>query len=165
MKKSQAEKNTEKKNVIYIRIAQKNDEEIKIQEEEVRHYTNSLGVEITDVYVDNGYSGNNFKRPEFIRLMNDVNDNKINSIYVLNISSFGRDFIRTFENIDQLTNKGIAFISLQDHYNNLEECDTTKEILDSIKSLYKKELGEKIRIGKKYSRLQKSKIDNKESVR
>ena len=34
---------------------------------------------LVDVYADNGYSGANFQRPEFERLMKDVRNRKIDS--------------------------------------------------------------------------------------
>ena len=47
------------------------------------------------VYMDNGYSGTNFDRPEFKRMMDDVRNGKINCICVNDLIRFGRDNVET----------------------------------------------------------------------
>lgn len=46
---------------------------------------------LTDTYVDNGFTGTNFDRPEFERMMQDVRTGKIQCIVVKDLSRFGRD--------------------------------------------------------------------------
>ncbi len=41
-----------------------------------------------DTYFDNGFTGTNFKRPAFTRLMNDVRQKKIKCIVVKDLSRF-----------------------------------------------------------------------------
>lgn len=50
---------------------------------------------LTDTYVDNGFTGTNFDRPEFERMMQDVRTGKIQCIVVKDLSRFGRDYIET----------------------------------------------------------------------
>ena len=50
---------------------------------------------LTDTYVDNGFTGTNFARPEFERMMQDVRTGKIQCIVVKDLSRFGRDYIET----------------------------------------------------------------------
>lgn len=45
--------------------------------------------------MDNGFTGTNFDRPEFERMMQDVRTGKIQCIVVKDLSRFGRDYIET----------------------------------------------------------------------
>ncbi|MCD7752423.1 MAG: recombinase family protein [Lachnospiraceae bacterium] len=44
-------------------------------------------------YVDNGYTGTNFNRPQFKRLLNDMESGAVNCIIIKDLSRFGRNYI------------------------------------------------------------------------
>ena len=81
---------------IYARLSKENQtfEKIETQIEEVRNYMENRKIfELVDIYSDNGYSGTNFKRPEFERLMEDIRNRKINCIIIRDLSRFAREHI------------------------------------------------------------------------
>jgi site-specific DNA recombinase len=48
---------------------------------------------IFDYYVDDGYSGTNFNRPDFQRMIDDIEADKINMVIVKDLSRLGRNYI------------------------------------------------------------------------
>jgi len=111
------------KTAIYARLSRENDENesIETQIEEVKSYTKaSPCLNLIEVYQDNGFSGSNFKRPAFERLMEDLRNQKIDCIVVKDLSRFAREHI-DIENY--LCNifpfLGIRFIAIRDNYDNI----------------------------------------------
>ena len=49
--------------------------------------------ELIDFYIDDGYSGTSFMRPDFKRMITDIVNEKINTIVVKDLSRFGRNYI------------------------------------------------------------------------
>lgn len=84
-----------------------------------------------DIYIDNGYSGLNFYRPEFLRMIDDVNDKKIDCIIVSDISRLGRNVELVENYVDNVFPKNkVRFIALNNNFDSLKE---TKE--DNFKNL------------------------------
>ena len=52
-------------------------------------------LEIIEEYVDDGFTGTNFNRPGFQKMLKDIENGKINSIITKDLSRFGRDHIDT----------------------------------------------------------------------
>ena len=63
------------------------------QKEMLAKYAKEHGFTNTEFYVDDGYSGTNFNRPDFQRMMSDVEEGKIRTVIVKDMSRFGRDYI------------------------------------------------------------------------
>ena len=72
---------------------------------------------IADRYLDNGYTGTNFERPEWERLIRDIKMGKINCIIVKDLSRLGRNYIETGDFLERTCPElGVRFISVNDHY-------------------------------------------------
>ena len=68
-----------------------------------------------DEYVDDGYSGTNFERPDFKRMMQDIENRKINCIIVKDLSRFGRNYIETGRYLERIFPfMGVRFIAIND---------------------------------------------------
>lgn len=89
-----------------------------------------------DIYVDDGYTGTNFDRPEFQRLMADVEEGNIDCIIVKDFSRFGRERIETGNYIaKEFKRIGIRFIAINDNYDSLTATGSDNNLLMPIKTL------------------------------
>ena len=82
---------------IYGRLSVEDEEKEESMETQialVQDYINrSSELSYVDTYFDNGFTGTNYKRPAFTRLMNDVRQKKIKCIVVKDLSRFGRNYL------------------------------------------------------------------------
>lgn len=46
-------------------------------------------------YCDDGYSGTNFDRPSFKKMLSDIENGRINLVIVKDLSRFGRNYVET----------------------------------------------------------------------
>lgn len=83
---------------LYCRLS-KDDEQagesasIGTQKMILEKFCKEQGFNVYDVYVDDGFSGLNFERPEFQRMLKDIEDGKINLVITKDLSRLGRDLI------------------------------------------------------------------------
>jgi DNA invertase Pin-like site-specific DNA recombinase len=75
---------------------------------------------LVDIYSDSGYTGTNFNRPDFERLMEDVRNGKINCIIVKDLSRFGRNHIAAGDYIENIFPfLDVRFIAITDAFDNI----------------------------------------------
>ena len=79
-------------------------------------------LELSDTYIDNGFTGTRFDRPDFVRMMDDVRCGKIQCIVVKDLSRFGRDFLETGYYIETLLPRlNVRLISINDDFDSFRE--------------------------------------------
>lgn len=92
-------------------------------------------LKIVERYIDNGYTGTNFDRPNWERMMADVKSGRINCIIVKDLSRLGRNYIETGRFLERVCPKlGIRFISVNDHYDTAE-IKSKDEFAASLKNI------------------------------
>ena len=106
---------------LYARLSKDDDligdsNSIVHQKEILAKYAKEHGFTNIEFYVDDGFSGTNFNRPDFQRMMADAEEGKISTVIVKDMSRFGRDYIMVgyyteiyFSNLD------IRFIAINDN--------------------------------------------------
>ena len=109
---------------VYARISREDTlhETIETQIGEVKRYIESRPFfKLVGVYADDGWSGSNFQRPSFERLMEDIRNLKIDCIIVKDLSRFAREHIGAEDYLNNIFPfLGIRFIAIRDNYDNIE---------------------------------------------
>ena len=100
-------------------------------------------------YFDRGVSGTTFTRPDFVRMMDDVKAGSINCIIVKDLSRFGRDYLETGNYIETiLPFLGVRFISVNDHFDTVEDCNGNKglgiSLMNLVNDMYAKDVSKRI---------------------
>lgn len=108
------------------------------------------GVEIFDYYVDDGYSGSNFERPNFKRMREDIYDGKVNMVIVKDLSRFGREYIDTGKYIQKIfPSLGVRFISVIDHFDSCVATTNDTHLLVPVKNFvndnYCRDISQRVR--------------------
>lgn len=103
-----------------------------------------------DEYVDDGWTGTNFSRPDFERMMADIKSGIVNCVIVKDLSRLGRNYIlvgQYLEMIFPLLN--IRFISVVDHIDNIKDPASINNALVSFKNVmndeYCRDISNKVR--------------------
>lgn len=136
---------------IYARLSSEDKEEDTLENQIYllkSHVESQTDMLLTETYVDNGFSGTNFQRPQFIRMMEDAKSGKINCIVVKDLSRLGRDYIETgnyIENVFPFLN--VRFVSVTDGFDTVNG-DGVEAMVVSFKNLvndvYAKDISRKI---------------------
>lgn len=108
------------------------------------------GIKLVDTYYDNGYTGMNYDRPGFIRMLNDLKIGRINCVIVKDISRLGRHFVMTSEFVERtFPEMGVRLICINDAYDSADENADTSALTMPLKMVmndyYVKDISNKIR--------------------
>ena len=140
---------------IYCRLS-KDDEQagesvsIETQKMMLLDYCRENGYEIYDIYVDDGFSGLNFNRPAFIRLLNDIDNGKVNLVITKDLSRLGRDYIQTGYFTDVYFNKKrVRYIAVNDSIDTLYNDNDIAPFKNILNDMYAKDLSKKVKLAKR----------------
>ena len=109
--------------------------------------------EVREFY-DDGYSGTNFNRPSFERLLEQIKKGEINCVIVKDFSRFGRDYIELGDYLERIFPfLGVRFISVNDGYDSNDYKGTTGGLDVVLKNIvydfYSKDLSVKVTTAKR----------------
>ena len=136
---------------IYCRLSKDDGNEesqsIQSQREILTEYVNKQGWQIVDYYIDDGYSGTNFERPDFKRLISDIEIGLVDLVITKDLSRLGRNYILTgYYTEEFFPNKNIRYIALNDNFDtNREEGNDFVPFKNIINEWYAKDISKKIR--------------------
>lgn len=105
---------------LYIRLSKEDEnngpsESVNNQRSLLNEFVKRHHLSIYDIYVDDGWSGTNFDRPGFQRMLADIEEKKVNMVITKDLSRLGRDYILTGHYMERyFPEKRVRYISLLD---------------------------------------------------
>ena len=107
-------------------------------------------IDVYETYIDDGWSGTNFNRPQFIKMMDDINNHKINCVIVKDLSRFGRNYIDSGLYLEKIfPSLGLRFISINDFIDNVKQPNSMNNLVVAFKNVindeYCRDISNKIR--------------------
>lgn len=110
-------------------------------------YAKEHGYDRFRFYADDGYSGTNFNRPDFQRMIKDVESGEVKRIIVKDMSRFGRDYLKVgYYTEVYFVEKNVHFIAINDGVDNHSETDSDfTPFRNIINEWYAKDTSKKVR--------------------
>lgn len=138
---------------IYVRLSREDErstesESIANQKDYLMGYVLEQGWNLVDIFVDDGYSGTNFNRPDFNRLIKAIESKKVNLVITKDMSRLGRDYIDTGYYIERyFPEHSVRYIALNDGIDTF--ANTSNNDMSPFKSvmndMYAKDISKKVR--------------------
>lgn len=143
---------------IYVRLSREDekDDEDKEQSESIENQIKFLKriVEekkwiLVDVYIDDGYTGTNFNRPAFQRMIDDIEKEKVNLVITKDLSRLGRDYIDTGRYVEKyFPSKNVRYIAVNDNIDTFDRRNSNNDMTpfkSVINDMYAKDISNKVR--------------------
>lgn len=105
---------------LYIRLSKEDENEgpsesVNNQKSLLTEFVQKNRLTVFDTYIDDGYSGGNYDRPDFQRMIGDIEAKKVNMVITKDLSRLGRDYIMTGHYMERyFPEKRVRYISLLD---------------------------------------------------
>ena len=140
---------------IYCRLSKDDDQKgesvsIGTQKSMLTDYCVEHGFEVYDTYVDDGYSGTNFDRPAFQRLLTDIDNEQVNMVITKDLSRLGRDYIMTgYYSEIYFPSRGVRYIALGDNYDSDKLENDIAPFKNILNDMYARDISRKIKTAKR----------------
>ena len=120
---------------------------IRNQKMLLKQYADEHRLRNVKFYVDDGYSGSNFDRPDFKRMIDDVDNGRVSTVIVKDMSRFGRDHILVgYYTKYYFAEADVRFIAVYDQVDSeLNPDDDITPFKNILNEMYAKDCSKKIR--------------------
>ncbi len=136
---------------LYCRLSNDDDlqgesNSITNQKAMLQKYAEDNGFRNIQFYVDDGFSGTNFNRPDFIRMIDDVKAGKVGVIITKDLSRFGRDYLMTGQYIEIiLPDYAVRYIAVNDGVDTLRSENEMMVFKNVFNDWYARDTSKKIK--------------------
>ncbi len=148
---------------LYIRLSREDGDKgtsdsILNQEKMLKNFVEEKdGITFGDCYIDEDYTGTNFNRPGFLRMIEDIKAGTINCVIIKDLSRLGRNFIESSRYIeDFFPQYNCRFISILDNADSYDNPAINTDLLLRLKNLIhdnnSQEISKKVRAVKDMQR-------------
>lgn len=136
---------------LYLRLSRDDGEEesnsIATQRMMLRKYAEQNHFNICDEYIDDGFSGTNFERPSFKRMISDIENGKINCVITKDLSRLGRNYLLTGQYIELFfPAHNVRYIAIDNGVDSdNEQSNEFTPFLNIINEFYAKDISKKVK--------------------
>ena len=119
---------------------------IQTQRMMLRQYAAEHGLNVIDEYIDDGWSGTNFDRPDFQRMIDDIEDGKINCVVTKDLSRLGRNYILTGQYTEiYFPSKGVRYIAVNDNVDTINGENELAPFLNILNEMHARQTSKKVK--------------------
>ena len=142
---------TDKITALYCRLSQDDmldgeSNSITNQKAILQKFANDNGFKNTQFYVDDGFSGTNFNRPDFMRMIADVESGKIGIVITKDLSRLGRDYLLTGQYIEMIfPDHDVRYIAINDNVDTFKSENELMAFKNIFNDWYARDTSKKIR--------------------
>ncbi len=136
---------------LYLRLSRDDENagesnSISTQRMMLRRYAEQNNLLVVDEYIDDGYSGTNFDRPNFQRMIEDIEAGRINCVVTKDLSRLGRNYLLTGQYMELFfPAHGVRYIAIDNGVdsNNQQSSEFTP-FLNVINEWYARDISRKV---------------------
>lgn len=150
-----SKKNLQKITALYCRLSLEDGKEneslsISNQKAILQDYAQKNGIFNYEFYIDDGFTGRNFERPDFKRMISDIEARKIDAVIVKDLSRIGRNYIEVGSYLEIFFPKNnVRFLAINDGIDSLNRAEMDiapfKNILNDF---YSRDISKKVLAGR-----------------
>lgn len=136
---------------LYMRLSKDDDNgeessSITTQRKMLLSFAKENSFKIFDEYIDDGWSGTNFDRPNFKRMIEDIEKKNVNLVITKDLSRLGRDYITAGQYTEiYFPSKRVRYIAINDGYDSDSPYTDIAPFKNVINEMYARDTSKKIR--------------------
>ncbi len=122
------------------------------QRQVLTDYVTEKGWNLKECYIDDGFTGTNFDRPSFKRMIKDVEMGKINCVVTKDLSRLGRNYVQSGYYTDEFfIEHNTRFVAINDGIDTIKEDNDITAFHHVLNEIYPKQVSKKVRQVKRTS--------------
>ena len=144
---------------LYLRLSCDDDNEgdsnsIQTQRMMLRDCAQTHGLFAVDEYVDDGWSGTNYDRPGFQRIIGDIEDGKVNCVITKDLSRLGRNYILIGQYTEiYFPSKRVRYIAVNGNVDTLNGENELALFLNILNEIHARQTSKKVNAALKARRM------------
>lgn len=119
---------------------------IEHQKSLLRSYAESNGFTNLSYYADDGYTGTNFNRPDFQRMLGDIHKGLVSTVIVKDMSRLGRNYLMVGQYVEiEFPKHNVRFIAISDNVDSAKGMNDLLPIHNLMNEWYSRDISKKVR--------------------